>query len=64
MTHNDAVCASSKSSVKPTTINGAVSHITFAIMYADDTNIFIQGKDLQNNGKVLNIEIKKLSICL
>ena len=30
---------------------GAVSQITFPIMYADDTNIFIQGKDLQNNGK-------------
>ena len=26
---------------------GAVSQITFPIMYADDTNIFIQGKDLK-----------------
>ena len=31
---------------------GAVSQITFPIMYADDTNIFIQGKDLQKNGKI------------
>ena len=41
---------------------GAVSQITFPIMYADDTNIFIQGKDLQKIKKDLNIEIKKLSL--
>ena len=35
---------------------GAVSQITFPI--TDDTNIFIQGKDLQKNKKDLNIEIK------
>ena len=38
---------------------GAVSDITFPIMYADDINIFIQGKDLQNIEKDLNTEIKK-----
>ena len=43
---------------------GAVSQITFPILYADDTNIFIQGKDLQKMEKDLNIEIKKLSVWL
>ena len=40
---------------------GAVSQITFPIMYADDTNIFIQGKDLKKMEKDLNTEIKQLS---
>ena len=31
-------------------------------MYADDTNIFIQGKDLKKMEKDLNTEIKKLSL--
>ena len=43
---------------------GAVSRITFPIMYADDTNIFIQGKDLKKMEKDLNTEIKKLSLWL
>ena len=43
---------------------GAVSQITFPIMYADDTNIFIQGKDFKKMEKDLNTEIKKLSLWL
>ena len=33
----------------------SVSQIIFPIMYAEDTNIVIQGKDLQNNEHDLNI---------
>ena len=33
-------------------------------MYADDTNIFIQGKDLQKMEHDLNIEIQKCSLWL
>ena len=38
----------------------AVSQITFPIMYADDTKIFIQGKDLKKMENNLNTEIKKV----
>ena len=40
----------------------AVSQITFPIMYADDTNILIQGKDVQKMEHDLNIEIQTLSL--
>ena len=43
---------------------GAVSQITFPIMYADDTKKIIQGKDLKKMEKDLNTEIKKLSLWL
>jgi hypothetical protein len=33
-------------------------------MYADDNNIIIQGRDLQNMEHDLNIEIQKLSLWL
>ena len=39
----------------------AVSQITFPIMYADDTNIFIRGKDLPKMEHDLNIEIQNIS---
>ena len=39
----------------------AVSQITFPIMYADDTNIFIRGKDLPKMEHNLNIEIQNIS---
>ena len=42
----------------------AVSQITFPKMYADDTNIFIQGKDLPKMEHDINIEIQKLSLWL
>ena len=41
-----------------------VSQITFPIMYADDTNIFIRGKDLQKMEHDLNIEIQNISLWL
>ena len=37
--------------------SSVVSQTTFPIMYADDANIFIQGKDLQKMKHDLNIEI-------
>ena len=42
----------------------AVSQITFPIMYADDTNIFIRGKNLQKMEHDLNIEIQNISLWL
>ena len=39
----------------------AVSQVTFPIMFADDTNFFIQGEKMEN---YLNIELKKLTIWL
>ena len=39
----------------------AVSQITFPIMYADYTNIFIRGKDLPKMEHDLNIEIQNIS---
>ena len=40
-----------------------VSQITFVIMHADDTNVFILGKDLQKMEHDLNIEILNISLC-
>ena len=42
----------------------AVSQITFPIIYADDTNIFIRGKDLHKLEHDLNIEIQNISLWL
>ena len=39
-----------------------VSQTTFPIIYADDTNMFIEGKDLKNMEHDINIEIPKLSL--
>ncbi len=38
----------------------AMSQTTFPTIYADDTNIFIQGNDLHKMEHHLNIEIQKL----
>ena len=42
----------------------AVSDITFPIMFADDTSIFIQGQDLYKIEEELNCETKRLSTWL
>ena len=37
-----------------------LSHVIFAIIFADDTNIFISGKNLNNMINKINKELKKL----
>ena len=41
-----------------------VSQVTFPIMFADDTNFFIQGENWEKMENDLNIELKKLTIWL
>ena len=38
-----------------------VSNLLFSILFADDTNVFISGKNIENLTQIMNNELEKLA---